>query len=139
METVQAKNLHRYLRKNTTTKGRSRIRVAPKAERTVGGHVFASKAEAGFYEELKLEQHAAKAAGRRFLIVLQPKFLLAGVTYSADFLTYEDCSGGLGWGLVLRVYEVKGGSWRSDSMRRFRRDQRQMRELHGIEVQLVER
>lgn len=137
MKTIKACDLHKELRR---VKGRPRYRVAPKAERTVYGHVFASKAEAEFYRELLVHKSAALAEGYSFVIVLQPRFLLAGVLYTADFMTLEWMY--LGDATRIGVYEVKGkyaGRFRAEALRRFRRDARQMKQIHGLEVELVER
>ncbi len=79
-------------------KKRNKYGVSPKEERTVGGIVFASKAEARAYSTLM----ALKSAGKVAYIVLQPRFKFpTGFSYVADFeVGYSDGR--------VEVIDVKG-------------------------------
>jgi len=86
-------------------RGYSKYRVAPVAERTIDGHIFASKREMHRYLELKLLQRAGKIKDLK----LQPKFILLpafkehkAITYRPDFI-YHDVEAN-----KLIVEEVKG-------------------------------
>jgi hypothetical protein len=113
-------------------KGRPYVRTSPASDRTVDGITFASKAEATRYLELR----AQRAAGRIALFIRQPKFDLAGAVYTGDFLVLGCGSWGLG---PLTVEEVKGAKSHPEVLRRFRRNQKQMLAIWGINVVLVER
>jgi hypothetical protein len=63
-----------------------RIRVAPKAERTCDGILFASKAEKNRYLVLRDLQSAGKIL---FFLRQVPVHLPGGVKYVADFLVFE--------------------------------------------------
>lgn len=83
-------------------RGGGRFPVAPKAERTVDGVVFASKREARRYSELRLMERAGEITH----LELQPEYkvMIAGhlfCTYRADFRYFrngerivEDCKSG---------------------------------------------
>jgi len=97
--------------------------VAPAAERTVDGIVFASKREADEYATLKI----LKKGGAVKWFCHQPRFVLpGGVEYVADFVvvwsdgrvTAEDVKG-----VGTALYRVK---------------MRQVEAIHGIEVEEVE-
>lgn len=108
---------------------RSRFPVAPKAERTIDGIVFASKREASRYAKLKLLEKAKEITD----LVLQPKFpvLIAGqayCTYTADF-SYRTRSG-------ARVIEdVKSKGTQRDDAYRLRKKAAEL--FHGIQVKEV--
>lgn len=79
-------------------KRKPRIQVAPKAERTVDGILFASKKEANRYRELALFRRLGDV---RFFLRQVPFHLPGGVKYLLDFMvfwadgsiTYEDVKG----------------------------------------------
>jgi len=85
--------------------GYGKYGVAPVADRTFDGHIFASKKEMHRYQELKLLQKAGKIRDLK----LQPKFILLpplkghkAITYTPDFIYYDvDVN-------KLIVEEVKG-------------------------------
>jgi hypothetical protein len=132
--------------------GKPRYRVAPKADRTVDGIVFASRGEALYYRKLKDERHWD---GETWW-VRQPVFDLAGTTYRPDYLVCRPAQvlGQDGLSLVtvngawrVSVVEVKPKlrdatprqrRFRAEALRTFRRNARQLKEIWGIEVQLVE-
>lgn len=108
--------------------GRSRRRhkygTAPPAERTVDGVLFASRAEARRYLELK----ALRAGGAvRFFLRQVPFHLPGGVRYVLDFLvfwadgreTFEDVKG-----VRTELYELK---------------RRQVLDLYGVEITEIRR
>lgn len=114
-----------------------RFRRAPPEERTFEGHVFDSKLDAERYRELRIHQRA----GRVIWISIYPRFLLAGVVYTADFmygqhLPQQDYS-------TVVVEEVKPSirdpKARAEYLRAWRRNAKQMKELHKIDVVLIER
>lgn len=118
-------------------KRQPRFKRSPPEERTVEGHVFDSKLDAERYAQLRLEQRS----GIVIWISIYPRFLLAGVVYTADFmygqhLPQQDYS-------TVVVEEVKPSiqdpKARAEYLRAFRRNQKQMKELHKIEVVLIER
>ena len=85
---------------------RNKYGVSPAHERTVDGHVFASKREATRYLELVLAQRCGDISG----LELQPRFKFkAGFSYVADFRyaeRYRLRDGGSGYREV--VEDVKG-------------------------------
>ena len=110
-------------------KRRPWIQRAPAPERTSDGIVFGSKAEMLVYEELR----AQRARGEIPWFIRQPKFDLAGVVYTADFLVGK-------WSAELpEVVEVKGGFIPEEVRRRFVRNAKQMKEIYGFEVLLWQR
>lgn len=117
----------------TLTKGRGKSRFprAAREDRTEDGITFASRAERTRYRELKAMRHAGEV--RWFL--RQPTFDLAGAVYRADFLVVlADGS--------LRIEEVKGkyaGKFRETALREWKRNAKQVKELYGLVVELVER
>lgn len=85
--------------------GYNKYKVAPVAERTFDGHIFASKTEMRRYQELKLLLKAGKIKDLK----LQPRFTLLpalkthkAIVYVPDFI-YVDCETGR-----TVVEEVKG-------------------------------
>jgi len=101
-------------------RGANKYHVAPRAERTANGIVFASKAEAARYHELEL----LRAAGHVRFFLRQVPFHLPGRTrYLLDFLvfwtdghqSFEDVKG-----TRTEVYELK---------------RRQVAELYGVEIE----
>jgi len=118
-----------FLRK--TRKGKSRFRRSPKEERTCDEIIFDSKAEMRHYEELKLR----KLWGEIKDFERQVPLDLAGVIWTVDFMV-EGKEGSI-WG-----EEVKGrykGKFRQQALREFRRNQKQVKRLYGLEVKLFER
>lgn len=112
-------------------KHKPRFSRSPKAERTEDGITFDSKAELERYRELK----RWKEWGRAKWFIRQPLFDLAGVKYHADFLV-------VWWDGRVVVEEVKGkytGRFRAEALRRWKRNAAQVKELYGVEIELVER
>lgn len=95
-------------------------------DRTVEGIVFASKAESWRYVTLCGMRARKEIDG----FACQPMLPLAGVKYTADFLVWK---GGLVW-----LEDTKGRGCHEEVLRRFRRNQKQVKELYGLEVKLVE-
>ena len=79
-------------------KGKGRIRVAPKEERTADGIVFASKREMDVYQALKIAQHVGMIHGLKLQprYVVQPKMTLPdgtkqrAIVYVLDFQFERD-------------------------------------------------
>lgn len=116
-------------------KGRPRFNRSKPEDRTVDGHVFASKLEAERYRLLKVRQDAREITH----LCLQPVFLLAGVKYTADFMYLER----MPFDVLRPVVEeikplMKSKRFRKEMLRRFSRNKAQMIVLHGIDVTLVE-
>jgi hypothetical protein len=135
MKTIPAKDFPAYAKK--ARRGRSRYPVAPRSERTVEGYVFRSRLEAVAYTKLLLEQRGAIALGERYLIVVEPTILLAGVRCRPDFLVAM--SGAIG--MLVDLIEVKpkfSGRGSREGLRRFKRDAAQIYVLSGMRVQLWE-
>lgn len=102
---------------------RHKYGVAPKAERTVDGIVFDSKAEARRYGELKMMQRAGKVEW----FIRQPTFdLPGGVKYRADFLVV--CDSGR-----VTVEDVKGAKTAVYSIKK-----KQVEALYPIKIQEIE-
>lgn len=121
-------------RTSACRKNRPRIRVSAKEERTVDGIVFASKAEARYYCELKL----LVKAGRVLWFIRQPSFdLPGGVKYRADFLVVErrmvgDYPGSTETDTVVRVIDVKGHRTQMYKLKR-----KQVEAIYGITIEEV--
>lgn len=107
------------------------IKRSRKEDRTADGITFDSKAELQRYMELK----AGRARGAVAWFCHRPCFYLGGARYTADFLWVlaGDCP-------VVHVEEVKSPNWeqRRDA-RRCKRNLVQVRNLYGVEVEVVER
>jgi hypothetical protein len=74
-------------RKGKLKVARNKYGVAPAHERTIDGHVFASKREATRYRELCLMQRCGDISG----LELQPRFdFPMGFRYTADFWYVEN-------------------------------------------------
>ncbi len=114
-----------------------RFRRAPAEERTADGHVFDSKAEAGRYGELKIEQKANEVGW----LVLQPVFILAGVQYKADFMYLRWLQYQVWFKIVVEEVKprIKDKKTRREFLRAWKRNAAQMKELHHLDVELVER
>lgn len=116
-------------------RGRSRFKRSEPSKRTEDGITFDSIAELKRYRELKL----LRAKGDVKWFIRQPLFDLAGVKYRADFLVVEpDVRGGV----TISVEEVKGkykGRFRTEALRTWTRNVKQVREIYGIDVELIER
>jgi len=101
-------------------RGANKYHVAPREERTADGIVFASKAEARRYQDLKLLRSAGHV---RFFLRQVPFHLPGGTRYLLDFLvfwtdghqSFEDVKG-----TRTEVYELK---------------RRQLAELYGVEIE----
>ena len=112
-------------------KQRSRYKRSDPAKRTADGMVFDSIAEMTRYRELRY----SRDSGLVKWFIRQPRFDLAGAKYHADFLiVWPDGS--------ISVEDVKGkysGRFRSEALRTFSRNRKQVMQLYGIDVELVER
>jgi len=92
---------------------RNKYGVAPKADRTLDGIVFASKKEMTRYAELKMLERA----GAIHSLTMQPRYKLhAGIVYVADFSYWqngiqivEDVKGAR-----LEVYKLKLKLFKAD-------------------------
>lgn len=121
-------------------KGKPRFHRSEKADRTEDGITFDSKAELERYQELKM----LKATGHIKGFHRQPLFDLAGVKYHADFQIIWPFGGlPVPKECVFVTYEeVKGkykGPFRAEALRRWKRNAAQVKELYGVNVELVER
>lgn len=106
---------------------RPMVSRSKREDRTEDGIVFDSKSELMRYRELKKLQEQ----GFIEFFIRQPTFDLAGVTYKADFLIVWNRPA-----VPVTVEDVKAPH--PEVLRRFRRNQKQVRELYGIEVEMVE-
>lgn len=124
-------------------KGRPRFARSPAAERTHGGVTYASKCEMEFAKHLESDRLMFKIPT---WWCRQPIFDLAGAIYRPDFLVVhgreiQTAHGDRVQQEIVTVYEVKPklhGSFRAEALRTFKRNQKQMKALHGIDVVLVE-
>jgi len=117
-----------YLAMRQKPQRRPYVSRSKRSERSFGSIIFDSKAELERYQELLV----LKMAGAVKRIVLQPAFDLGGVLYKADFEVFWSDGQGV-------TYEdVKPSRAPADVMRRFRRNQQQVKTMHGVEVYLVE-
>jgi hypothetical protein len=106
---------------------RSRFQVAPKIERTVDGHVFASKKEATRYGLLKLRESIGEIRD----LTLQPKFPVEInghklTTYTADFEFFDEILG------CLVVEDCKSSGTSKDTAFRLRKRAAEL--YYGIKV-----
>ena len=92
---------------------------------TIDGHRFPSKREGAYYVQLCLRLKAGDLQG----FCIQPRFPLpGGVWYVSDYVIWENDG-------RVRVVDVKGGKATMTPM--YRRNKKQMRAVHGIELEEV--
>ena len=128
-------------------KKRGWMPVSSKEARTVDGHTFRSLAEAKRYSQLRMLERYGQIRNLRFGKEVT-RYDLADVKYTPDF-EYERTTVWLptkrkkGQSVdALQIWlpvveEVKRRNCPAEVMRRFRRNQKQMKRLHGIDVELV--
>ncbi len=144
MKTITAAQ---YRKTGGMPKGRPRFGRAAREDREYRGVVYASYCEKVFAVSLDLERVGAPG----IWWIRQPRFDLAGAVYTADFLVVrpgeplEGCC-------AVTVYEVKPlmhppqdpkklarfTRFRAEVLRTFRRNEKQVKALYGVAVELVE-